>query len=556
MRELLLLVLLGCGCASNKSSRFTSAEALKEVMKRPRPDKVFASNNVEVSEWQLKGALPDSYVEAPHETQSLFAAPFLEAATAKGFTASEPLACIARETAAFVAAKGGFPTRGLSDFIEARCGVASSVHVNSLSGDAPASFTDAQLLEQWKPDLIKLAHSVGPGSRAGVGFVRDNGKAVVIVAQARDETTLDALPMKQADDGFVWIRGETKRRADSVSGTVNHGRTGSAECVNTQTRAAPAFELKCPVAKEDEWAWLSLSAHEKGRVLGFEVVRVLVRPSGSEARTYRAPGLVAETPGATLQDFANQLNAIRTQVGAAPLTVSEPQSADLKELTPFFFQAMSAKDDASEDQLALGVMAGWRVEQEIMHGTFAAWAVEGSTASELLAAMLDTPSYRRALLSPRAGVLAAGLLTEGQTMGGVVSTYELVQAPKWPDTANDILTALNGQRARNGKKPIQWVLMPSNLEATYSEAVAKRQYDSDEAMERFMNQASDITRRRVRGYKLTVFDLNDFDWPADVLSRDALDVMFFVTTERVQGDPWGRYVMILLILEGGSQPEA
>jgi hypothetical protein len=556
MRLLLFAIAVGTSCASNKTTRFTSAETLKEVMKRPRPDKVFTSKNVEVAEWQLKGALPDSYADAPHETQSLFAPLFIEAAGITGFTASDALACIARETAGFLVEKGGFPTRGLASFIEARCGVASNVSVNSLTGEAPDSLTDAELLAQWKPNVVKLAQAIGQGSRAGVGFVRENGKAVVIVAQAREETTLETLPMKPADDGYVWIRGVTKRHADSVSGTVNQGRTGSAQCVNTEARAAPSFELKCPVAKDDEWAWLSLSAREKGRVLGFELVRVVVRPSGAEARTYRAPTLVAQAPGTTVQDFTTQLNSVRTQVGATPLVLSDPQSADLKELTPFFFEALTAKDAAKEDMLALGVMAGWRVAQEIMHGTFAASAIEGTTASELLSAMLDSPSYRQALLSPRAGVLAAGLLQEGQTMGGVVATYELVQAPKWPDTANDILTALNGQRARNGKKPIQWVLMPSNLEATFSEAVAKRQYDSDEAMRRFMNQASDITRRQIRAYKLTVFDLNDFDWPAEVLSRDSLDVMFFVTTERVAGDPWGHYVLVLLMLEGGGQPEA
>jgi hypothetical protein len=173
----------------------------------------------------------------------------------------------------------------------------------------------------------------------------------------------------------------------------------------------------------------------------------------------------------------------------------------------------------------------------------------------VLAEMLESPGYRKALLSPRAGVLAVGLYQEGPMLGAVVSAYEPVQAPTWPATSDRVLTALNGQRARNGKKPIQWVLLPSSSEPTFAEAVAKREYDSEEALERFMSQATTVTRRPVRGWRIPTFDLDDVQWPAEVLSKDELEVMFFVTTERAGNDPWGRYVLVLVILGGAGQSE-
>lgn len=556
MRSLALIgALLAVGCATKNSARFTSANELKQMMAQPKPAKVFTDATVSVDSWDLTGALPDSYADAPHETSSLFAKTLADAAAAKGFRTSEPLACVARQTARFLALKGGPPPRGLSTYFQARCGVATHVATRWLTGTAPADVTDAALLEQWRDDVTKSTAPIAAGARAGIALWREGDKVVVALAHVRDETTLEPLAMTPTEDGFLIVRGVTTRRADSIYGASNQGRTGTAECINTEARAAPAFELKCPVAKGDDAAWISIGAREKGRVLGFEVVRLLARPSGAAASTWKAPTLVAKVPGATAADFVSQLNAVRAQVSAPALTLSAAQTVDHTELAPFYFEANAKSDEVMVDRIALGVMAGWRVEREIMHGSFAASIVEGTTVSELLAELLESPGYRRNLLSPRAGVVAVGLFQEGPLLGGMLSTYESIQAPTWPETANKVLTALNGQRQRNGKKPVQWVLLPSTSEPTYAEAVSKREYDSEEALQRFMSQATNVTRRPVRGWRIPAFDLDEITWPADILSKEQLDVMFVVTTERDEQEPWGRYVLLMVILEGASQPE-
>lgn len=558
MRTLMVscLVVLA-GCASQRGTRFTSESELKQVLAQPKPAKVFTEGTVAVDAWELVGPLPDTTADAPHETGSLFAKVLLDAASSKGFRASEPLACVARQLGRFLAVKGGKPPTTLRTFMSARCGVTSpGVASLWLTGKAPADVTDDALRAQWNEQVVALVGQVSAGERAGIAFVREGEQVVVTIAHVRDRTDLEPVTLKPDADGFVWVRGVSTRKADAIAGTANQGRTGAADCIDTGARAAPAFELKCPVAKDDATAWISVSAREKGRVLGFEVVRVLALPSGAPATTWTAPSLVARAPGASPTDFVTQLNAVRSQLGAGPLTLSEAQSNDLRELAPFYFEAMLKDDDALEDKLALGVLAGWRVEQEIMRGSFAASFGESASVSELLSSMLDSPGYRRDLLSTRAGVLAVGLMQEGPVLAALVSTYEPIQPPTWPATADKVLTALNGQRQRNGKKPVQWVMLPSASEPTYAEAVAKREYDSETALEKFMSVASTVTQRGVRGWRISAVDLDDIGWPAEVLSKDSLEVMFVVTTERNPKDAWGQYVLLLVILEGASQPQA
>jgi hypothetical protein len=70
-----------------------------------------------------------------------------------------------------------------------------------------------------------------------------------------------------------------------------------------------------------------------------------------------------------------------------------------------------------------------------------------------------------------------------------------------------------------------------------------------------MSQVNTVTRRPVRGWRIPTFDLTDVQWPAEVLSQDSLELLFFVTTERAGNDPWGRYVLVMVILQGAGASE-
>lgn len=549
------LVLTSFGCATSGSTRFTSVDELKKITSQPKPTKVFDQSHANVDSWQLIGPLPDDVAtDAPHETKSLFAKTLLDAAATTGFSAKESAACVAREAAHFFAAKANYPSRSVRHFIEGRCGAFVTLQLNSLSAPIEADRTDAQIVEHWQAQVTAAVQKIPAGAQAGIGWVRENGKGVLMVAWVKPEVSLEPVSMLPDADGFVWLRGTSTKRADFVAGSVNQGPTGSADCVNTNTRQAPAFELKCPVAKADASAWVGVTAHERGRVLGFEVARVLVRPNGTKADTYVAPTLVSSAAGAAASDFASQLNGVRKSIGLNELIVSQAQGHELHELTPFFLAAMEAQHGTSEDLIALGVMAGWHVENEIMKGTFGAGTAETDRTSTLVADMLESPGYRQSLLSPRAGVLAVGLYQEGSMLGAVVSTYELVQAPTWPATSDKVLTALNAQRARNGKKPVQWVLLPGSGEAILAEGMAKRRSDSEDTLRAFMDQASNSTGRAVHGWRVPTFDLDDIQWPPELLSNDSVDLMFFVATERAGNDPWGRYVLMISILGAAAQP--
>lgn len=558
MRALLasssLLLVVACA-GSRSSTRFTSADELKRLVAQPRPSVVFDKRTKELDRWELVLPLPDRYEDAPHEATTPAGRALTERAKTKGFRTSAAMECVARQTARLIAVTAAAPRQALERYLEARCGVATAgTSTRWISGTAPTSVSDEALLGQWKQSVDELLAKVAPDAEAGLVLSREGETAVLALASARRETTLEPVSMLPSPDGTVLVRGSTTRPVDRFEGAANQGRTGSAPCVNTGTRQPPAFELKCPVSKEDAAAWISIAGYQKGRVLGHEVVRLLVRPNGSGAATWERPGLVERAPGSTAQDFAAQLNAVRASIGAPALTLSEGQTLQQLELAPYYFEAVMKSDEAVEDRIALGVLAGWRVEQEIMNGTFGASVVESPTSAELLSSMLESPGYRKALLSPRAGVLAVGLFQEGEVLGGVVSTYEPIQAPVWPTTSDEVLTKLNAQRAKNGKPPVQWVLLPSSSEPTIAEGVAKREFDSEEALQKFMGQATSVTQRPVRGWRIPVLDLEDFTWPAEVLSKESIEVLFVVTTERNPKDAWGQYVLLLVILEGAGAP--
>ena len=67
--------------------------------------------------------------------------------------------------------------------------------------------------------------------------------------------------------------------------------------------------------------------------------------------------------------------------------------------------------------------------------------------------------------------------------------------------------------------------------------------------------ASSVTRRPVRGWRIPAVDLDDITWPDEMLTKDSLEVLFVVTSERNPKDAWGQYMLLLVILEGAAQPQ-
>lgn len=316
----------------------------------------------------------------------------------------------------------------------------------------------------------------------------------------------------------------------------------------------PAFELTCEVDAADAHTWIDVSSSEKDRLVGYGFAQLLLWPAGAPSNTYERP--VYGAPGGELspEGVLAQVNAVRAQAGMAPLELSAAQSADNRELAPFFFDAVFRDDAQQQDRIALGVIAGWRVESEISGGTFVSEWVDVPDLSLLVAHHLESAGSRAELLDPEHRVLAVGLYREEGFVGSLLSAYAKATPPTWPDSTEAVLLKLDEARKTQGKPEAQWIRLPSQLEKRLAEAVANKESDDEEALSHFMNEAVEVTNRPVHGWRIHVSKLNEVDWPETLLKKEQLQVLGVVTVQRAKGSPWTDYLILVVeLLAGGDQ---
>ncbi|MCC6335612.1 MAG: hypothetical protein IT380_16670 [Myxococcales bacterium] len=541
-------------CAS--TSRFTTREELEKVLAAPKPAKVFKDASLDVERWELTGPFPLTVGDAPHEASDAFSRFFVGRASAKGVRPTQPLACVARETARFLAEKGQLPGALLQAFLTARCGnFAPTVRLNSLSGDAPADVTDDALLARWQEEVAKMFDGLSAGQSGGLALARAGDKAAVVLASLTPKGALEPLSIFPAPDGTVVLRGTAPAGAAELYGYANQGRAKSERCKDTGRFQLPSFELTCRVDLSDASAWIDVASAEKGRLLGHGFAQVLVWPSQQPSSVYVRPQY--GTPGGELspEGLLAGLNEVRTAAGLAPMELSAAQTADNRELAPFFLDAVLRGDAKEQDRIAMGVIAGWRVESDISGGTIHSAWVEAPDLSLLLAHQLESAGTRAQLLDPDNRVLAVGLYREENFAAALVSAYPKVDSTSWPDSTEAVLVHLDEARKKEGRPEAQWVKLPSQLEKSLADGVAKKDLDDEEALSRFMEEASYVTQRPVQGWRLHVTRLSQVDWPEGLLKKQKLDVLGVVTVQRNKDDPWADYLILVVVLLGDGMDQ-
>jgi hypothetical protein len=73
-----------------------------------------------------------------------------------------------------------------------------------------------------------------------------------------------------------------------------------------------------------------------------------------------------------------------------------------------------------------------------------------------------------------------------------------------------------------------------------------------DAMQATMRVAVERTGQGVHGYTLETNDLDQVEVPAALLTPGPLRMMLGVTHHRAEGAAWGQYVVMVVILGGGS----
>jgi hypothetical protein len=541
LQVLAVFALAGAGCAHR--SQFTTAEELRQVAQQTRPAKAFAAAAIDVPRYALEGP----FNATAHEGTSPWGALLL--ASAKGrFEPDGALACAAKELSRFSLEHQGSPSDSLESFVLARCG-STTAHAASqtLSGEAADDLPEAALFTQWEQSVREMIAKIVPGEHAGIALTRAKGRAWLTMLRHQRLAVLKAAPRVGDFEGKLVVEGQLTYPVEKVDALINQGPLGWAECVRDEGAVLPTFRFVCVARKEDAQAWLSIGAWEKDRVLGKEVARVLVWPAGEPINLYTAPAYA--TPGPpTPEAFVERVNAVRTTAGLPPLKLAAQQSSTAASVAPYFFGETDAHDS---DKIALGLMAGWEVEGLVSTGSFNAEWTPQPDSGALLSSMLEQPSGRRSLMDPTASRIAAGLVAEGNTVGALISTYAIMEEVVDPvEAPKQLIAQLNEARAKLGKGPAEWIANPNDFYTRAAKSLLANEVTPTQAANQFMDETVRFTNRPVSGLTQTVTTLDKVQWAEEVLAHPSPQVLIFVGVQKARGDAWGRYVVLVLLLEG------
>lgn len=554
-----LVLASGCASRGRRTSSFPSRAQLEEIEEAPLPSDLL-SDAVDVSEWTLAGPLPEGVELVHHAGQGSWDALLREAIAHRPGSAipTAAMQCAAREVGSFLLEHDALPSQTLHQYFLSRCGaLAVSVMPAFLSGEVRADAEETEIRDRWRDSVLSLvAEHLGSGLRSvGLWFGRrDERGYVLFLSGARRVDVEPFVPVPDAD-GKVVIRGTLLEPAESIHAMVNRGAYGYADCEADPSVALPEFELVCTVDPDDATTVVQVSSLPPGRILGDEVLDLLVRREGEVAGEYRkhryAPVREVRDVLGFRSAIVHAVNRVRAQAGLAPVVLAKAQSETSERLVPHFFAARAGQlPPQTLDLIVLGLVAGWDVEGTIRHGSLT-FAGVGPTLDigRWLSAALGVPSGRSVLLNPEVRKIALGpiLSEEPPFLGAVVTGYSFFDAADHGTEAEHLYTRLAGRRKALG------LSAPHPIRALAEDAEdCARQVESgvlapQEALQEFMERGVRVLRRSVQGLLLESNDLEAMPFPDALLKPGRLDLAIAVTHYQPEEEPWGRYVLLIAV---------
>lgn len=562
------LLLAACGPAGRTAPRsagtlfveqtvFPTKDVLARLAAAPTPSKLSDDHAKDVPTWELQGPLPDAVDAAPAHDDSPWGKLLQEVAAPRGDAVllTEAMHCVARENAAFYLVNDAMPAEMLERFIAARCGAPSGLAGSALqliTGDE--RIPDEKIYQQFQAKVRENAGKLLQGGRfeAGLAYVRKGARAVIGISAIPQVVRLERTPLTVGADGKVVIRGEVLSQTAGVRGLINRGKHGYADCTASTTVALPRFVITCPASREDEVAWLSVSAYPTGRVLGMPVVEMLVWPSGAPGKTYAklARG-AAPASAASTEELLAEINRVRGEAKLSALRLAEQETRTAARLAPHYFGALEAnKDDGVTDQVALGLLAGWEVEGMVRSGNFVStWVNDAASWAEVVRAAITRPIGRATLLDPAAERVALGPADAARGRGAVMSTYALFDGYKHDDDAKALAARIAAARGERGLIPPKVVIELNGDAARAADRVQAGSRTPLEALSDLLERASERLGRSVRGWVAEASSLDRVKLPDQLLTQPSLAVGIGVGHHRPQGAAWGRFVVMIVMID-------
>ena len=565
---LALWMIVGIGCAGGSggstrlASGFPEPEKLESLREKPKPESDFAQGYRDVEDWTLTGPLPGWIRTSPRRGDQAWDGLLDEfvASRAGLAIASNELECFAREVGAFVARHDAFPTGDLVNFVAGSCAVATQPpSFATARWPVSGAYDPEEALARILPELKRALEAAAMGGAIDVGLWIGLGPERIDAVYAVGQRLVHTRPVHRRPDanGNVVIEGNVLMQADGIQALATRGELSWSECEADESSALPRFRLECPVDPGDDATWITLAIEIPGRVLPRLGLQVLAH-AGDAPQRFERPVLgepvVVDDIAAAREPLLSQLNELRARALAPPLQLEADQSRVADDLVGHYFEAvLGQRNEEVAETVALGMMAGWQVDGLIQLGSFTSgWQVGSLDVSRLLASALTSPGARSALLDPDFERLAVGLALDEQagapTLSLLASAYQLFSEHEHHEHASRVLENLSRARETRGQRAAgtDEALRPMALTAASQVQAGS---DPSDAMDALLQEAAALHRgRSVFGWVAETQDLDDIEFPDDLLTRSALDVAISVAVHKREGEAWGNYVVLVLAL--------
>ena len=574
----------GCGARAPSGAGVTTAAASAPAARKsqfpsrekvtalgdgaPTPTLADADARV-VAAWTLTGPLPpiagDALIvpEAPIEKKLAalvdggagHAPTSGHGVTSRAHLISRAMQCTARELGQFFLLHGAMPPVRLERFIAGACGAPNDrVDARWLSGEVPPDATAHTLPESWQSsvdDIVAEGFPAGPHAIGGwVGVVA--GRAVVLVVSTSRAALVTPVGRRPASPGVVTVEGMVFTRFASLEALVTQGSHGYADCLLDEAVELPRFRALCPTVPDDREARIDIAGFEPGRVLGRQLLSIVVWPSGEPVNQYapaRAPVAATDPVDMTValsSRILGAVNARRVAAGHVALTIASEQSAIAQSLVgPYFAAVLGQAPEIEADQIALGLLAGWEVPEMVAEGRFTSTTFDHSDdVGALVSEMLERPSARRTLFDEAARFAAVGAIgtRDPDGLAAVMTTYRPVRLDAAAADAERVfarIAATRGGRTTRRSKAVE------EGAAVLTDGLISGKLAPSAAIQKLLEAMSHSTHRAVQGWVWIGSDLDNLDLPQTVLADGELEVAVVVGYTRRPDHPWGLVVVLI-----------
>jgi hypothetical protein len=533
---------------------FPAQDRLDAIAAGPPPAPAEPMKYASVDTWTLQGKLPMKSGATPATTTE---ATTLAKILGPERPVTEQMSCFAREVGGFTLAHADEPPPELVAWIAARCGV-GHVGANLLiakPGPVGAGVLDA---ERDRGPILDAASSVPGPADFGIGLVEHGKSVTAFIAAAPRKITLAEVPMIP-QNGRVVVAGESAAPIGWIRGHVTLGEDGVGRCapVAAQSTSPQAFALSCAVDQEDPSTTIEIIVGPPGTIMGNIQLSVWASPDASLGSTWTAHSIATPVGGAEVDALAwlSSINAIRERNRLAPWSLAKAQSDMLGALTPHLFDA----HPSVRDEVALGILAGWKVEGSIRNADLQYFHVpSGVPLARSFGAAMTRPAFRALVMSDNRDVGAVSL--RAGTLGAdrlVVAGYGLFNQRDYLMEEEAFLDQLDAHRTARNLPPVERVGGPKDRKLLRDMADRVRNGESEpmDELEELLEHFMRVTGHRMRGAIFTTLTLDGFrpDFHDVLATATGVVAMVKIADWRPPGSAWGQQIIYVVYTVPGDR---